>query len=524
MVVNNEYRIQELRIVIEYFFVNRQLKNMKALFIGLFTFSFLFAADAQTVDTEALKNFDGGIVSKVYAIAKYTRLSKAEQVYLANYYKIADSVTKAWILQGRPSEQIDSVQNRSNRVFYELTNIDVARKSEFAYKNAEQFASVASRGEMDYMKDEYRPGDIEYKILQQWISNKYNLIYQRYLMNPRDQLSAKESSRLYDLYNLYPALYSNKFINDYIDKLNTIRIIPDSTQLKMRNSFLNAIKADKYSDWSKNLLNITRSIMPDTSLFSKLYGSEIMNEAVVSTAIDRYNLINIEHISLNAFKAVYNLILEKNYKNSLIEYTYGAFNVRLVDSLIAKTSVRYDSTIKALLFRDGSLLPTNQFSIALKYKDFLDIKSLTVIDSLVYHAMFLSHQLDSIRLRDPFGYIDFGEYESAHLTELLTEKQYTLLLMLKNKPNAYAEAKKDWADLEKRRMTQGLNMEPTVELFANYYIARYSAWNRMAHDKKKQTANMKMLEEIKPQPLKALDAARWNDEPEQPTNSLKLKW
>jgi hypothetical protein len=497
------------------------MKTLTIAFIGL---CFFFEGNTQLLDTDALKNFDAGIVSKVYSIAKYTKLTKEQQLYLANYYKITDSTTKAWILQGKPAEQIDSLQSRSNRIFYELASIDIARKSEYAHKNAERFASVASRGEMDYMTQEYKPGNAEYKIMQQWINNKYNLIYQRYLMNPLDQGSAKESSQLYDLYNLYPALYSNKFISDYLEKLNAIRKIPDSTQLQIRNAFLNAIKADKYSDWSQNLLNITRFILPDTSLFSKLYWKELQHEAIASTAIDRYNLINIQHISQNAFNTVYGLVLEKNFKNCLVQYTYGTFNNTLVDSLVARISVHYDSLIRVSLLRDGSLVSTSQFAIALKYREFLKIDSRILLDSLVYHAMNLSRMQDSIRLRDPFVNIDFGDYESMHLSRLLSEEQYTNLLMLRNKTNAFVEAKKDWADLERRKMVQDMKMEETVIQFANYYIARYSSWNRLAHEKKKQTASARMLEEIKPQALKALDAARWNDEPEQPGNSLQIKW
>jgi hypothetical protein len=248
-----------------------------------------------------------------------------------------------------------------------------------------------------------------------------------------------------------------------------------------------------------------------------------MKQALANSAADKYNLINIQHISYNAFNGVFDLVVQKNYANALIQYTYGADNPYIVDSLIFLSSRRYDSSIKASLIRDGSLLPATQFAIALKYKDYLKLDP-RLIDTLVFHAMLVAARQDSVQMREPFASIDFGDYESSILSSLLTEEQYTSLLMIRNKPNAYATARKDWDDLEKYNLAGNLNKDQIITQIAEFYIVRFSAWNRMAHDNKRQTANMRALEEIKPQILKTLDQARWNVPPEKAKNDAKLTW
>jgi hypothetical protein len=496
---------------------------MKYILITLTFSAFFNTLQAQVIDTNALKNFDAGIVSKVYSFARYTTLTSGQQRYLAYYYKITDSIAKLWILQGRPAAEIDSLLNKSSHIFYELNNIDASNKAAFSEKNSAAFASMASRGEMDYIQEEYKPGPHENKIIAQWVAAKYKMIYQRYLMNQDDTYSAKQSSGLYDLYNFYPALYASKYISDYIEKLATIKKLPDATQLNIRNAFLNTIRNNKYADWSNALLNITRYLLPDTALFSKLYHEELTKQAIANSAADKYNLITVQHISYNAFNGVFNLVVQKNYANALIQYTYGADNSYIVDSLIFLSSRHYDSAIKASLIRDGSLLPNTQFAIALKYKDYLKLDP-KLIDTLVFHAMVLAGRQDSVQLRDPFVTIEFGDYESRVLSSLLTEEQYTGLLMIRNKSNAYATARKDWDDLEKFKLTGNLNKDQTIIQMAEYYIARFSAWNRMAHDNKRQTANMRALEEIKPEIIKKLDQARWNATIDKPNNDAKLTW
>src|SRR4051794_21393181 len=119
---------------------------MKRLLLAITTSCSLCTGHAQVLDTAALGSFSAGAVAKVFAIAKYTRLTKQQQSYLAWYYSRADSTVKAWIMQGRPTAQIDSLQNKSDQLFYEMNSIDDAVKKEFAVRNAEKFAQTAAAG------------------------------------------------------------------------------------------------------------------------------------------------------------------------------------------------------------------------------------------------------------------------------------------------------------------------------------------------------------------------------------------
>ena len=182
-----------------------------------------------------------------------------------------------------------------------------------------------------------------------------------------------------------------------------------------------------------------------------------------------------------------------------------------------------DSLNNISLVKDGYLLPLSQFTIALRCKEILKIDP-AIIDSLVYYVMHMAARQDSMQRLEPFTWVDFGAYESFHLSKLLTEEQYTNLLLLKVKPDAIIAAKKDWAEMERRGMDKGLNKVYAISEIIDYYIKRYSGWSRLAHDSKLQMTNVRMLEETKPSSLKILDAARWNGEPENSDNNLKLQW
>jgi hypothetical protein len=190
----------------------------------------------------------------------------------------------------------------------------------------------------------------------------------------------------------------------------------------------------------------------------------------------------------------------------------------------AKTAWIKDSLMKVSFIKDGVLfMPFSQFTTALKCKEKLSLPPL-VIDSLVYYTVHLSEMQDSAMAVNPYTMPDFGAYESFHLSQLLSEEQYTRLLLFKNRPTAFTDAKKDWAEIERRGLNDGLNKEQTINGITAYYIKRYSSWNRYAYDSKKQIADMRILEETKPAVLKKLDEARWNGEPENSGNNLKYQW
>jgi hypothetical protein len=192
--------------------------------------------------------------------------------------------------------------------------------------------------------------------------------------------------------------------------------------------------------------------------------------------------------------------------------------------IAAKTAWLKDSLMKVSFIKDGVLImPFSQFPIALKCKEKLSLSS-RVIDSLVYYTVHLSEMYNRLMAVNPYTIPDFLAYESFHLSQLLSEEQYTRFLQLKNQPTAVAEAKKNWAELEKFDLSKGLNKEQTIDDITAYYIKRYCSWNRNAHDSNRQYAEMLSFEETKPIILKQLDAARSKDEQGNSGNNLKYQW
>ena len=138
-----------------------------------------------------------------------------------------------------------------------------------------------------------------------------------------------------------------------------------------------------------------------------------------------------------------------------MQYTHAAYRPQLLTRLLKKTAHYYDSIVYASLLRDGSLTPGNQFAIGLKCRNILNLTP-EVTDSLVYYASYVWQVRDSLLGVNPFSVVDFGPFESQHLSSLLTEDQYTLLLAYRNQPQAVADAQKDWEDIERRKLTAGL--------------------------------------------------------------------
>jgi hypothetical protein len=138
--------------------------------------------------------------------------------------------------------------------------------------------------------------------------------------------------------------------------------------------------------------------------------------------------------------------------------------------------------------------------------------------------MYLDARIDSIRTADPDAHIDFGAYQSAHLSQWLSDDQYNLLLSYKNRPLAIADANSDWNEMELRGLTTGLNKEDVLRQISAFYILKDNAWNRLAYDKIAQWATQRAISDSKPECLKILDPLRWNGDTTKTTNTLKLQW
>ena len=487
--------------------------------------SIIHDVHSQTLDKSIIQHYNPGIVARVYDVARSVNLSSTQQNALARQYAARDSMVASWVSLDRPAYEIDSLMGSGEEILSGL--LDRGQINTYQKTKSASFASIAAEGEFAYIKERYDPDSANLQNIRNSLKDKYSFIYQQYLsasMNRQQAEGAiRRTTKVYDSYNLYAVLYPKRFADEYIEKITRIRKIPDSTVQHIKQFFYNSIRSDKYDDWEQLINNATQYYFPDTALFSALYAAQFEKQAYELTAADDYNLIFLHKITRTAYDSVYGLIKEKNYKKAVLQYTYSEYHHAVFDSLTRLTTRYYDSSVEASLIRDGSLLPTTQFAMALKYKNLLQLRP-GLVDTLVQEAMYLARQRDSILSIDRYAMIDFGAYEAERLNELLTEDQYNLLLTTKNQYKALVDAQADWAEMEQRGISGGFDKVETIREIADFYLLKYNTWNKLANDKLKQWETLRIIGMNRPKALQVLEPLRWTGNTDKATNSLKVKW
>jgi hypothetical protein len=499
-------------------------KNICGLLIILLAFGSRSAA--QAVDKEVIAKYNPSVVARVFGIIKHVKVEKEQQLMMAESIHAHDSTITRWMLNGMSQGSIDTLQQAAQ--FQVLGILTKDQQQTYRYNSQYEISNAIAATEAEYIRKEFNPDSLTLLDLRRSLANKYSYLLQNfsdnYLFNKEGAVaSAKKLHELYDTYKYFPMFYSRKYIAQHTARIKAIRDVPEATLAAIEHSFYELIWKDKHTDWSLAARNATSLKLPDTALFSVLYRQEIQQEALEGLASERYYLIFREHVSQEAFDSVSKLVKEKFEKKVLIRQTYAAYHQHLHDWTLRETMKRYDSTIEARLVYDGSIQPTTQFAIALKYKQQLGLKP-EQCDVLIKHAMHLWKQRDSIFFKDPFASIDFNEYETTYLTQILTEKQYNTVLFHKNRTYASANAAADWQEMVVRGLDRGFLKDEAITQMTDYFIAKNNAWCRYANDKVKLWANLRALEDTKPKALKVLDPVRWSGATEKAKNNLQLQW
>ena len=481
---------------------------------------------AQIISKELLDKYSPGVIEKLYDIAKTVSLTEIQQANLAEQFEINQALMIKNLKDGKTAREIDSIQRSASRKIVMIMGKDML---DFTSKRADGFAKAASFGEVKYMQQAYNLDTSLASKMRNLQFNKYKRMYQTYLLYGSDgaviQDKIAEGAKHFDSLSfvIYPTLHSGKYLDNYLADVKRIKpSIPDTTIRKIQNAFFLSTIKNVYIDCGQTMQDVMQHIYPDTAITAFFYKPVIERQAKFLSTAQKDYLINEQHISKAAFDSVYGLVWQKNYQQALIEYTVGA-NSKFRDSIIKNSNRYYDSSIKASLVRDGSLLATNQFAIALKYKTTLQLRA-TLIDTLLRHAMYLSKKQDSVWAKDPFAKTDFKAYEAKWLNTLLNEDQYTKLLSIKNNSTAQLNAEEDWGDMETWNITTGFDKEATIKELYKYYLAKWIAYYRLAHDKLKQEANQRTIKDMQPKALKMLSAAKKLPNPVNNNTNLQLKW
>lgn len=497
----------------------------KILPVAGFALALTCGAVAQEPVRSLSGTFSKSIVVKVYEVSRIVKMDREEQYKLAMAYTRQDSLVATAIAEGRPAAEIDSLDKTGMTILQRV--LTQPQLIAYCEHKGREFSDVATAGELEYIKEEYHPDSLTYRSMENRMASKYDYIYQNYLLEGMEKDKMERNigklARMFDNYEFYPMLYSNKFATDYLEKLNAIKKVPDTTCKRIRAMFNGMIIANKYTDWATAINRSTQYYLPDTAVFSRLFRPEFEKQAFELSASDSYNLIKLQRLTKGAYDSVYGLVNEKNYKKAVLQYAYATYHYKQFDTLIRQTSHYYDSLIQATLLRNGGMQPGSQFALALRYKDMLGLRySLT--DTLLDQVMYLNARRDSILSADPDAPIDFGPYESAHLSQILTLEQYNLLLSYKNRAQAIYDANADWNEMELRGVTAGLNKDDVIRQISSFYILKYNAWNRLAHDKIALWATQRIIGESEPAVLKILNPLRWNGDTTKSSNNLKLQW
>jgi hypothetical protein len=499
---------------------------MKKIISLLLAICYTININAQTICKDVLDKYSPSIVAKLYEIVKYTPLKDSLQLAIANQFQNADKELVEAIKQGADIKYIERKQINSQLSFNKIMGKEMVN---YSSKKSTEVAYIFSGGESRYVYETYNLDTSLNTKIRNLAFNKYKRMYQVFLLYNFDKESAvqkiTEASKYYDsiYYTIYPTLHSGKYIENYIATVKKIKpTIADSIIKKIQNAFFVSTIKTPYIDCGQTMLDVMQHIYPDTAITAYFYKPVIERQSKFLSSAQKNELINKQHVSKTAYDTIYNLVQKKNSQQVLLEYTYGA-NSKWRDSVINVSNKYYDSSITALLFRNGSLLSTSQFTIALKYKSFLTLRE-TLVDTLLFHAMYLDKLQDSSKQKDPFAKTDFKAYEAKWLNQLLTEEQYTKLLTIKNSSAAQLDAKEDWEDMETWKITKDFNKEETIKTLFKYYIAKWIIYYRLANDKLKQEANLRSLKETQPKALKMLSAAKKLPNPVNDNTNLQLKW
>jgi hypothetical protein len=507
-------------------FKKHKYKTMKKiLFLIVLTTGYL-KNDAQLISKEVINKYSPGAIRMLYDIAKTIKLTEAQQINLAELFEITDALLVKDLKEGKTPGEIDSAQHFAQLKISMIIGPDMIA---YSAKKADGFANAASGGETKYMQQAYNLDTglaAKMRVLQ---FNKYKKMYQQFLLYEFNGTIAEkkiaEASKRFDslAFTMYPTLHSGKYLDSYLADVKKIKpSIPDSIIRKIQNAFFAFTMKNVYIDCGQTMLDIMQHIYPDTAITAHFYKPVIERQAKFLSSAERYYLINEQHISKSAFDSVYGLVWQKNYQQALLEYTHGA-NSTWRDSLIAISNKHYDYLIRAALLRDGSLISTSQFAIALKYKTALQLRP-TLTDTLLWHAMYLDNKQDSVKAKNHFAKTDFKAYEAKWLNVLLSDEQYTKLLAIKNASTARLDAEDDWEDMQTWNITTGFDKEATLKELNNYYMAKWIAYYRLAHDKLKQEANQRAIKDMQPKALKMLGAAKKLPNPVNDNTNLQLKW
>lgn len=274
-----------------------------------------------------------------------------------------------------------------------------------------------------------------------------------------------------------------------VEKLGTSEAVVPLTE-EFKAQFILQIKKNALLESKLNAEILAQRYKGDSSI-TKIFQKVIYDRKVA-----------IEILALNPVTPPNTFLMKKIMKraDSVIErYTYAAKNKLIANSKVLDDN---DNSKFGFAVRNGFEL---KLSTAQK-------------DSMITH----SYKLIALKSEGK----NAKEYERRILPKILSDDQYTRLLIMGSKKQALTWASGDWKELQDRGLTDGLDSAKAVNDIYNHNLARLVRLERFGNNPPKMTTSLKSLETPQPEALRRIRQARAynNPIPEKAQVSSKFTW
>jgi hypothetical protein len=479
--------------------------NIKAIATVILFATLVAKVNAQEkgLCTEVLKKYNSSVAARLYQVNSYdlSGIPCAQQLQMASLINQKDSILVYSLSAGG---DLKSVQKNIETIEYRINTL--------ASVNTSSMADRAAQKELSFYTTAYKLAPADSIMLYKFFTNKNRSLNR--LMHAGSDTSSLFSEvftfivykkPVIDILNKYE---SYNYFDKQVQELSHIKPLADTGYKKLRSRYYELLApANRYSNKDRFELAFKQTIS-DTTYYSKLLRNQINDIAVALNISDRRSILQYKP-SRECMDTILKVISKKNYQIGLLALANDG-DPRRREAIIKNEAAQYDSLIQVLLMKDGAFITSGIMNAAIKYRKILNLRN-TQVDSLIERAIWLDRAKDSAWMADAFAPYDAKDYESIWLSRIMDDDQLAHLLSMKYSRDARKNAENDWADLEKRGLTENMTKETVMKELTVYYIKTKAATTMYYYDQDKNSAYSRSVRDAAPASLKLLQYARKNN-------------
>lgn len=240
----------------------------------------------------------------------------------------------------------------------------------------------------------------------------------------------------------------------------------------------------------------------DDNKFNKRFLLKIEEHAALEAQAQASLIKERYHLDNKNYKALYNLLY--NSKMELETAFISKSKQAEIEKIIAKNQENlnlYLSALKGNNLIGDKILDANdksKFASAVRIRQKLKLDE-SQISNLIHQSNVMAE------MKRENSDFDLKAYERKTLPNILTDEQYTKLLINLNKERASAWAKNSWNELKERGIEKGLDSTKVYNEIFNYNLGKLVSYERFANDVTTPSTTTNRLKTEKPQALQLLD-------------------